>query len=81
MYKLNLQLNLFLIFTFSFITWEVNSESTSNGPYPLVMIPGTAGCQAFAVLKNDPNHKALPVWLNLEFFAFIKHFTEYFKLV
>ncbi|RTG90693.1 lysophospholipase III [Schistosoma bovis] len=65
---------------YALITWEVNSESTSDGQYPLVMIPGTAGCQAFAVLKNDPNHKALPVWLNLEFFAFIKHFTEYFKL-
>ncbi|XP_018644328.1 phosphatidylcholine-sterol acyltransferase (lecithin-cholesterol acyltransferase)/ Phospholipase A [Schistosoma mansoni] len=44
------------------------------------MIPGTAGCQAFAVLKNDPDNKTLPVWLNLELFAFIKHFTKYFKL-
>ncbi|KAK4474213.1 hypothetical protein MN116_000026, partial [Schistosoma mekongi] len=80
MHKSMLQLNMFLIVAFSLTNWEVNCQSTPNVSYPLVMIPGTAGCQAFAILKNDPDQKPLPVWLNLKFFAFIKHFTEYFKL-
>nr|CAH8869180.1 unnamed protein product [Trichobilharzia regenti] len=71
---------LFIINDYLKVNGKAESEPTDNGQYPLVMIPGTAGSQAFAIFKNDPSRTPLPIWLNMKFFVFIKRFSDYFKL-